>query len=1283
MASYSAGLLKVDNLTATGSSTAVATSNLTAGTFNVTGAGGITTPTIAVGNITGTVDLNTQLSKIQATVGSNKTVVSLSDQVSLQNYYYLNTILQNYSNTLKLYLAAVPDSSGVVVSSTSVTYLDGSFVYSHPNVDASKNIYIDGSGVGQLWLGDFNPLQRNYFGPTGEKTTTLGVINWDVLTRSICSIGLIVRMMLDPTFMIKNTPYYYKTPESYDNPQSFYDFKLSVYIKMFQLVDKLNVAMTAKVNVSSFVSNYLALTNTCFTGLRDEVVYFNQNYLSGQTNGYYSNYQSKPGPSSVNIWTFNSPQYGAPGYGTGDVITYPLPQTSGTFNGRLTTVVDSSSWKGQCLNLPLCFGDVAAMFRQIGDMFAQSNPVFHQFVNGSTASNVLGAKYDSSGNYDLTNTFNYYNAITDTTTSQVRYYTELNGGSYFQKSSFSTFTNVVLGQEDSFYTNDQTISGVSISAMFNLPALWKDVKRNTNGSYVTPLNNDLAAIYTYLNTPSLVPDGSSIIFQAQQVWTNYVIPASLYAYNKYKDKFEHNIVDDQYPGPWRTSIVKAIDHIDVINSPYLIYFKDGTTQPLATPGVKQYVEMYNNNLAELTCTTSDGLVPIYKKIDLTKSYLNGYTSFQDITNNYTVVNEQATTVNDDILSGADTTRKTFGARMYECGKYLSTLFNDLEEFSIYQGLGDPSGGFKIPIDSSGNYLTQSQFNTVVNGSLWNVQKVFDVSTKQLALTRSDWDVLGYYYGRHPNEPVYYVYNTAIFNSVGVDGSGYRTDASGNNVIQKRALQGGSNQYVVETNFNTPSGVKFDVYNNTGATPYARTATAITSGSSLIPNSIIRANFDPVGIPVSAKFDYCLLEHYQISLTTGKPTILNGLYVPVVSATNFVNSTGGNTGGGTTADPIPENGWKCRSFVCQLNNRVFLSWYNTMINQYGANNNSCLYDSSFISFIKCNYVFMIKDAFNTSSSTGALIVNPGSQGLTNMQYYGPTYGCTGQNYTGPVSIPNRRFISFNSYGTKDPQNITRPTQDLTTCSHELFGHGIQLIYRNLSGYVYDASGNVQYSALPVTWATASSNFTSQGLLAVRDNYTPDAYQYQASIQPYTFGAQAEGYATLMEIMNCKYDNYRTVDIVNITLGNTPDYYNALYALCNLARIVPRLMVCAGVCDPTSAAGKGDISSFPWVVRAISDIQHLSNADAMQRLIFHAPQQSSYAIGLISCLDAITQIINVTLAGDPGKTFRQCNFDYWRISEGKDLTGAGVTRAALGKPASYWTGTINVPNYNVTL
>ena len=225
----------------------------------------------------------------------------------------------------------------------------------------------------------------------------------------------------------------------------------------------------------------------------------------------------------------------------------------------------------------------------------------------------------------------------------------------------------------------------------------------------------------------------------------------------------------------------------------------------------------------MVCKQPTSTVPAFTKIDSSKNYTN-YTGYQNISDNYSIVNLPISQVTPQILSGADTDSKTAAGCVFESGVELAKYFDDLESYAIYTGLGN--GSIQIPLYPGGPNLTQEQFNTDVSGTVWNIQKVYEEFLNTVGKTKADWDVLGYYYGRHPVDPLYNVYNPVIFDGP-VDASGYATDSSGNNVYQRRALQGGDNQFVLEgghtgsdaSGWDNPTTIFQLVYDGSGATPY--------------------------------------------------------------------------------------------------------------------------------------------------------------------------------------------------------------------------------------------------------------------------------------------------------------------------------------------------------------------------------------------------------------------------------------------------------------------------------
>jgi hypothetical protein len=237
--------------------------------------------------------------------------------------------------------------------------------------------------------------------------------------------------------------------------------------------------------------------------------------------------------------------------------------------------------------------------------------------------------------------------------------------------------------------------------------------------------------------------------------------------------------------------------------------------------------------------------------------------------------------------------------------------------------------------------------------------------------------------------------------------------------------------------------------------------------------------------------------------------------------------------------------------------------------------------------------------------------------------------------------------------------------MTISSHELFGHGIQFGYNT-----------AQYTTNPVPWPIAQLSDVSAAL-KIRDNYVIDPVQGAYYYNNYNGGVVIEGYATIMEIMCTKYGLYRLPNLATIDMGNNVDSFIVLYALLNLSRIVARLLCIGPNSDPSAGAGRGDMSTYPWINQTFPLIQKILNIDSPQRIVFWPNQMVTYAFGLVGNLSTINQILAISFPTDP-ENFKQYNYNYWRMTEAVVLTGDSLTTAALAKPRSFWVDEIEIPN-----
>ena len=1249
MTTLSAGLIKATTLNVVGSSsgaiqaTNVDTTTLNANKVNATNFN-LDNDLQVLGNLgvdgNFTVDgnfinpgVNNQLTAIQYAVGSDPNA-SISDQDALKEMNFLQRLMSNFNSALTKYNNDPTDT-------TVIPIFTGSFEYTNPT---------DGSGyIGELWKYDYNPLVQFYMGPSGEETRAINSLSYQIFTYSIIAIAFLVKYNCDGQFVNTQTPFYRKLMEEYDNPSLCVNFRVSMYnmcnYSMRQLRNALDPTDTEQ-------AVYISLIIAVQVLFENEIVILNSNLqMSGNPANYpdYYNGNITFFDGFTNTWGFG---------GGGDQFNLPFPFLDNVYTFGASYTPDSPEWTGAVANNSVkYFKAFGRMLNYWANAFKTEQPIFHKYANGATGSTTLGYTNDL-------NTFEYYNPTSETTTTQVKYYVQCEGGVNLVQSLFTTLDTPNINSDRPFTGDTYPNLYIPINGIFTLPANWWDFQRNDFFTYI----QGMIEMRDYLLT---LEGGQAVIDAVQVVWENEVLPASADCYAQFKLCKINNLIDDSYTGPWRRFLTKDIDYLDVINVPYTIYFQDGTSLPLNDEGIRQAIGIENAILAQMINVQPTGDVPVFTKQDSSMNYTN-YPSFQSVSDNYAIENSPISLVTPEILSGTDTDSKTCASGIFESGVQLAKYFDDLESLAIYTGLGN--GGIVLYTEL-GNLLTQSDFNHVKDGVFWDIQNVYDRFLTTIGKTKSDWEVLGYYYGRYPTSPLYNVFNPDIFNGPG------NTDSSGNTLAQRRALQGGANQYILEGGSGGPGSptgwdditTRFQlVYDGSGATPYRSTRVNVASLAAPLTDYVVRANYDPSGIPVCLDFDYCLIEHYKIDEVTGYPLVVDNLY-QIVSGTDFINGTGGNIGK-TSTKPIIRDAWRCRSLLNQIHNLVFLCWYNFAINQGGAATyqdasgidvpGNGIYSPAMCDYIKNNYFFAIQDAYNPSSSTLAGEL-PLEFANTNA-WYSDTFGCLGDGYTGPASIPGRVSFGVNANGTIDPQKSVRPQYDMTPSTHEIFGHGVQ------GGYP-----RTQFTADPVPWPISVNQFNAYSVYAIRDGYIPDEYQGGYYAAQYNNGVIAEGYATIMEIMCVKYGLYRSVELAQIGYSYTLNYFAILYALLNLARIVARLMVVGGNGDPTSGAGKGDVSSYPWITRTFTEIQKILNMDSTQRIVAVPNQMVTYAFGLINNLNVINQILTESFPTDP-ELFKQYNFDYWRMTEATVLTGDSLLVAGLAKPRSFWVDEIVIPS-----
>jgi hypothetical protein len=1229
---YSSGLLNVNTLNITaGSSGAIDTVTMNANDLTV--GNNLITPLLTVNNIQGTTDLNNQLTSIQYAVGVDPDA-TISDQDALKEMNFLTKLFADFEYALQLYKDNPTDS-------TEVAIFTGEFPYINPT---------DGSGyIGQMWKGDNNPLVQYYMGPSGEETRAISSLDLDTLTYSILSISFLAKFAIDPVYINTCTPFHAKLMEEYDQPSLYINFRVSMYNKTIYCLKNMRNELNTSVEAEAELDGLLTATLVPF---ENDISLINNLY---QFSGFPSNDEYSGSVSMFEAFQlycgYNNPEI--------DIFFLPFPQIDNNYAFGISAE-PGPVWQGAVANnLVKYFKSWGRQLNYIAEAFKSQQPIFHKYANGATGSTTLGYTDDS-------NTFQYFNPLTEQIETQIKYKVPADGTTKLVQNIFSVL-NGVDPTSDTPFTGMNEINAYPITGIFSLPPKWWQMKRNDYFVYL----NDFDLMYQKLLT---LEGGQAVIDACQTVWEEQIIPASQNCYAQFKYCKTRNLIDDQYPGSWRFPIKKDIDYVDVVNIPYTVYLHDGTSLALNSPEIYEQIYTQNNIVTKMICKQPTSTVPAFTKIDSSRNYTN-YTGYQNISDNYSIVDLQISQVTPEILSGADTDSKTAASCIFESGVELSKYFNDLESYAIYNGLGN--GSIQIPLYPGGPNLTQEQFNTDVSGTVWNIQKVYEEFLNTIGKTKSDWDVIGYYYGRHPVDPLYNVYNPVIFDGP-VDASGYATDSSGNNVYQRRALQGGNNQFVLEgghtgsdaSGWDNPNNIFQLVYDGSGATPYRSTRTRIDNVRAPLTNYVVRSNYDASNVPVCLLFDYCLVEHYQIDEVTAYPIITDGLY-GIQTSSKWINGTRGNTA--TNTSYINRDRYRFRSFANQIDITTFLCWYNFAINQGKAatykdasgndTSGNGIYSAQFIEYIKYHYVMMIGEGRTINASNTAEYAPSKAAGYS---WYAETFGCLGEGYTGPASISGRSSFTFSRIGTLDPQNNVKPQFNMTNSTHEVFGHGIQGAY-NRANFTPD----------PVPWAISPLS----GILLplrTRDDWLLDDVQGSIFyVYNYNAGVYFEGYATLMEIVCTKYGLYRTPNLATIGMSDTVDSFVVLYALLNLSRIVARILCVPGNIDPTAGAGKGDVSSYPWTCQTFPVVQKILNMDSTERQVFLNKQMVTYAFGLIGNLETVNRILELHFPTDP-ENFKQYNYNYWKITEGSVLTGDANAASALSKPRSFWVDEIPIPN-----
>jgi hypothetical protein len=1116
--------------------------------------------------------------KIDRDIDVDPTV--LSDDATVAQFSNLFTFISQTKYILEGLQAGIEFPENVSI-------FDGTFTF----LDADNGLE---PTTGEMWRGDFNPNSPN-LGPAGSNTYASADITGDLLGQSICSLALMATYYTASYTQTRIGPKYSKTSERFQNHAKYTRFFAGALTSVSQL---------ARFLINNYEAFLFTLSPRFSYGLNYIISCLDTNVKMVTTPSGMLDL-SATGTPSAEYFTFRGPSItpfsilNSVYFGSVDLFALPFPQ--GTYDVEANPSTKSFLTDG--VSLEAAFNGLTAFYKNLTREFNETDFVFHCYPNGTDKSTHLGVQAP----------YKYFNPISE----QIQ---DLTTYSYTAGNTYpSDFTFFTTSTDDAPYVGkftDQT-------GIFSLPPNFQDFNHDDYISYTD--TSKFALVYQWLTTGSDGGDMSMINTNlantCQQIWFSNVVPASLEAYAAYKNRKMSTFVNDDYPGMWRQRIPDAVSNVNVVSAPYTLNLKNGTSVPLNDDRILELVNFTNNVLDRTLGRVPGEVFPKYTKQNPSMN-AHTYITFSNIFANY--LNEDIPTVENvtgDMLAGYDTVSNSPCRAMFKSGKELSTLFTDIQDLSIVNGINAGS----IVIDTGAGNLTAAQLNTVVNGVLWDAARVYDVLSADIG-NRSDFDVLGYYYGRTPDDPMSNVFDSNKFVNLAAMQAQRTTDLNG------------QLSYVTET-------LDSNAFGRVTYGPGADGPFTLGFTSRRADKLVYRANYDPSNIAVCMNFDYCHLEVYAANTVTGLPLKnSDGKNVTLQSNYRF-NGTRGllNRLNPEYFPEMTHDTYKCRSYLCQVYNRVFDCLYKYLIIDGYAASGNCLYDVETSNAMRYNMTFVQID--------GTLAQSSGSYGF---DVYNPWYSDT----YGGVTNTNRLGQASTSWNTVDPQNGFQPVYNMMTMAHENFGHGVQL------GAFPPSASNLVSSP----WVSRAPIFPEAPTM-IRDNETSALYQANTDIYPPSSGVSGEGYATLMEIIFIKNNLIPLPDYANVSyFAGTTNYIAAITGCKNVSRLSGRFMMCGGMHDPTSGADLGDVSSLAWSAQTMYNQTGSTNTQFISRGVIIQHQQAPYAVGLITNL-ALMQMLTEKVEAEGG-VFNQSKYNVWRILVSSGYFGQGLVNLGLSYDWTYW-------------
>ena len=676
----------------------------------------------------------------------------------------------------------------------------------------------------------------------------------------------------------------------------------------------------------------------------------------------------------------------------------------------------------------------------------------------------------------------------------------------------------------------------------------------------------------------------------------------------------------------REYLPKKVASINVTTVPYTVTFTEPdtvtglTTISMGDSRIVDTVKFYNALIASQLELTQNGICNIYKKTNVSLTFRD-YASIDDLFSNYSTVGVKTKEVSAEILNGTDQSKTVCGAQ-FLLGENLTQFFTDIEYMCIKNAI---NGGMEIPTDASGNNLTVAEIDTVINGKKWDN---FNTFRSMATLNKSDWDVLGYYYGRHESDPMYNVFDSGKFADVAAMQAQRLVDSTDSSGVVH-------SQYVTET---LTDAVKKNIYSSVNFT--------ITQVSS---TSVIASQYIPEVLPVCLTFNYCFLEHYTVG-TSGKPLLTNNFYTKL-SSTQFANGTKGCPLKSSSSGATAYNLFKCKTYYIKVYTRVSECMHKYLIIDGYASVNDNLYTTGFVTKIKSNIAIHTAETF--TGSNGSCSTNIFTSASSQDWFIG---NCGVDNRTAA-----RCGCAVLTWNTSNPQLDTIPSNWSGFVLHEIYGHGVD-------GATINRNTDVEY--LQNTISASWINLEESTQILDKGYSWQDFRFYRPS-----FACVSEGFATLMEILGVNYGLLPSMDLAKTSYFKDSsgvvlrDYVAELYAIFNLARLGARSMVCASISDPSSSAGKGDCSTGAWCHRTILNSVAQFDTDYWRRLILTQSQQSTYSVGLLSniaCISIIKKkITDYNNTNSTSLVFSQGQYNYWRMYVSNIYLGESLNTLATLK------------------